>query len=104
MYKQIWEKYLPIVRILMKKSEAGIQTLDLNKLDFDAAGISKSSFKFRIEFRNGRVSNVIHESPIAVELAHQLLDNEQTSQILNKTNIVISASPKYQLTIKPLKS
>lgn len=100
MYKQIWEKYLPIVRILMKKTTSGPQTLDLNKLDFDAAGIAKSSFKFKIEFLNGRISNVIHDSPIAVELAHQLLDNDETNKILNERNIVISVSPRYQMTIK----
>lgn len=103
MYKQIWEKYLPIVRILMKKAESGPQTLDLNKLDFDAAGIARTSFKFKIEFLNGRISNVIHDSPIAVELAHQLLDNDAASKILNKTNIAISVNTRYQMTIKALK-
>lgn len=101
MYKQIWKKYVPVVKILMKKSDSEPQILELNKLDFDSAGVRKTNFKFKIEFHNGKVSNVIHDSPIAVELAHQLLENEQTSEILNDKNFTISVNSKYQLTIQP---
>lgn len=104
MYKQIWKKYVPVVKILMKRSDGEPQILELNKLDFDAAGVRKTNFKFKIDFQNGKVSNVIHDSPIAVELASQLLENEQTSEILNDKDFTISVNTKYQLTITPLEN
>lgn len=102
MYKHIWQKYVPVVKILMKKSDGESQVLELNKLDFEGASIRKTGFKFKIEFHNGKVSNIIHDSPIAVELAQQLLENEKTSEILNDKDFMISLNTKYQLTIKPL--
>lgn len=102
MYKHIWQKYVPVMKILMKKTEGKPQVLELNKLDFEGASIRKTGFKFKIEFHNGKVSNIIHDSPIAVELAQQLLENEWTNQILNDKNFSISLNTKYQLTIKEL--
>lgn len=102
MYKHIWQKYVPVMKILMKKTEDNPQVLELNRLDFEGASIRKTGFKFKIEFHNGKVSNIIHDSPIAVELAQQLMENETTNQILNNKNFSISLNTKYQLTIKQL--
>ena len=38
MYNHIWKKYLPIIKILMKKSSGEDQVLDLNRVDFERAG------------------------------------------------------------------
>ena len=35
MYTQIWNKYLPIIRILLKRSTGSDQTLNLNATDFE---------------------------------------------------------------------
>ena len=37
MYTHIWKKYLPIIRILLKKSITESQVLDLNRIDFERA-------------------------------------------------------------------
>ncbi len=34
MYDSTWLKYLPIIRILMKRSADSVQNLDLNRFDF----------------------------------------------------------------------
>lgn len=102
MYKQLWQKYVPIVRLLMKRSDAEPQTLELNRLDFDGAGVKKSNLKFTIEFQNGKVSNIIHDSRIAMDLSDLLLENEQVNDILSEQDVVISVNTKYQMTIKPL--
>lgn len=103
MYKHIWNKYLPVLKVLLKKSDDKQLILDLNRLDFESSGVKKSGFGFKIEFQKGRVANIIHDSPLALELSHQLLDDEQISELLKKKNFTISLNSKYQLTIKEKK-
>jgi hypothetical protein len=100
MYVHVWNKYLPIIKILMKKSFAGNQTLDLNRIDFEKAGSGrKAGYKFTIEFVNGRVSNIISGSPLASDLAAVLLNDPSTRPILNTSEISISLNTKFQLFI-----
>lgn len=86
----------------MQKTGEETQLLELNKLDFDGAGVKKTNFKFKIEFVNGKVSNIIHDSPLAMELASQLLDNEPTQNILNEKDLLITVNAKYQMIIKAI--
>ena len=47
MFTQAWNKYLPVIRILMKRSVNGPQKLDTNRTDFErAAGGRKLKFTF----------------------------------------------------------
>lgn len=102
MYNHIWKKYLPIIRILMKKSAAGgDQVLDLNRVDFERAGTGrKAGYKFTIEFTDGKVSNVISGSTLAVHLASVIMEDDSAKQILNEGNYEISLNTKFQLSIK----
>jgi hypothetical protein len=87
MYNHIWKKYLPIIRILMKKSAAGDQLLDLNRVDFERAGTGrKAGYKFTIEFTDGKVGNVISGSALAMHLAAVILEDEGAKQIINENN------------------
>ena len=101
MYVHVWNKYLPIIKILMKKSAAGNQTLDLNRIDFERAGSGrKAGYKFNIEFVNGRVSNIISGSPLASDLAAVLLNDPASRAILTTADITISLNTKFQLSFK----
>ncbi len=105
MYNHIWKKYLPIIRILMKKSAAGNQVLDLNRVDFERAGTGrKAGYKFTIEFSDGKVSNVISGSALATNLAAVILEDENARQIINENNYEISLNTKFQLSIKNVKA
>ena len=65
MYAQIWIKYLPIIRILLKRTKQDNQVLDLNRIDFERLGTGrKAGYKFTIEFKNGKVANLISSSTI----------------------------------------
>lgn len=100
MYVHVWNKYLPIIKILMKKSSAGSQTLDLNRIDFERAGSGrKAGYKFTIEFVNGRVSNIISGSALATDLAAVLLNDPAGKAILSNADISISLNTKFQLAI-----
>lgn len=101
MYTHIWLKYLPIIKILMKRSAAGDQTLDLNRIDFERAGTGrKAGYKFTIELTNGRVSNVISNSPLAPDLATVILQDDAIKNLLAANNFQVSLNTRFQLSIK----
>ena len=101
MYNHIWKKYLPIIKILMKKSAAEDQVLDLNRVDFERAGTGrKAGYKFTIEFTDGKVGNVISGSTLAMHLASVILEDDAAKQILQDNNYEVSLNTKFQLSIK----
>ena len=101
MYNHIWKKYLPIIKILMKKSSTGDQVLDLNRVDFERAGTGrKAGYKFTIEFTDGKVGNVISGSTLAMHLASVIMEDDAAKQILKENNYEVSLNTKFQLTIK----
>ena len=103
MYTHIWLKYLPIIKILMKKAAATDQTLALNRIDFERAGSGrKAGYKFTIEFRKGRVSNLISSSPLASNLATVLLQDGVIKDLIQKTDYDVSLNTRFQLHIKNL--
>ena len=101
MYNHIWKKYLPFINIHLKKSAVEDQVLTLNRVDFERAGTGrKAGYKFTIQLTNGRVSNVISGSPLAMNLAAVLLEDENTKKILKEKVYEISLNTKFQLTTK----
>ncbi|MDE3182185.1 MAG: hypothetical protein KGM16_02090 [Bacteroidota bacterium] len=101
MYNHIWKKYLPIIRILMKKSVSDEQVLDLNRIDFERAGTGrKAGYKFKIDFTDGKVGNVISGSPLAMHLAQVIMEDDSAREILNEHNFEVSLNTKFQLTVK----
>ena len=103
MYTQVWTKYLPIIRILLKRSATGDQTLDMKRIDFERAGSGrKAGYKFTIEFRKGRVSNLISSSPLASNLAAVLLQDPVVKDLFLKIDYDISLNTRFQLHIKNL--
>src|SRR2546428_6606625 len=103
MYNQVWKKYLPIINIQLKRSASEERITDLNRMDFERAGIGrKTGYKFTIQLTNGRVSNVISGSPLAMNLAAILLDDENTKKILKDHTYEISMNTKFQLITRDL--
>ena len=103
MYTSIWRKYLPIIKILLKRSANETQTLDLNRVDFERAGSGrKAGYKFTIELNNGKVRNVISGSPLALNLATVLLEDDANADILRNNHYEITLNTKFQLITKNL--
>lgn len=101
MYTNVWNKYLPIIRILLKKTAAADQTLDLNLPDFERAGIArKSGYKFNIVFSKGRVDNVIISSPLASNLAQVLLGDPVIKELFMKNDYHVGMNTKFQMNFK----
>ena len=101
MYTNIWSKYLPIIRIVMKRSLAAEQMLALNAPDFERAGMKrKSGYKFSFGLKEGKLKNVIIDLPLASSLASVLLEDKVINELIQTNEFFISLSPKYELTIR----
>ena len=101
MYNHIWRKYLPFINIQLKRSANGEQVMDLNRVDFERAGTGrKAGYKFMIQFTEGRVTNVISGSPLAMNLASVMLEDENTKKILKQSQYEVSLNTKFQLLTK----
>lgn len=101
MYTQIWSKYLPIIKILLKRTANGDQVLDLNRIDFERAGSGrKAGYKFNIEFNKGRVANIISGSALASDLAFVMLEDINVKTILLENHFTVSLNTKFQLSLK----
>lgn len=101
MYINVWSKYLPIIRIVMKRSLVAEQVLALNAPDFERAGMRrKSGYKFSFGLKEGKLKNVIIDLPLASNLATVLLEDKVVNELIQTNEFYISLSPKYELTIR----
>jgi hypothetical protein len=101
MYTNVWAKYLPIIRIVLKRSLVAEQILALNAPDFERAGLSrKSGYKFLLKFREGKINHVIIDAPIASSLASLLLKDPVIKELFSTNEFHISLNPKFEMTIK----
>jgi hypothetical protein len=101
MYTQTWDKYLPVIRILLKRAVTADQTLQLNSADFQkAATVRKTGHKFTIGFTNGKSDNITGLSDIAKNLSSVLLYDPAAKEILSQNAYTISFDTKCQLTLK----
>ena len=100
MYTQVWSKYLPIIKILLKKSISDDQELTLNRIDFEKLGIArKAGYKFTILFQEGKAANTIGSSQLARDLATVLLENNDTKYLFKHNTYEITLTTKFVLQI-----
>jgi hypothetical protein len=101
MYTAVWNKYLPIIRIVLKRSLSAEQMLALNVPDFQRAGMTrKVGYKFLLKIKDGKLSNVIVDFPLAASLAATLVEDPALQKIFEGNEFHISLNPKFELTIK----
>ena len=100
MYTQTWSKYLPVIKILLKRSISGEQHLTLNVPDFEKKGARKAAEKFAFKFNNGKTNDMIRSSEIAKDLAFVLLNDAAANELISKNHYQISMNSKFQLSIQ----
>lgn len=100
MYTQVWAKYLPIIKILLKKSITADQELALNRIDFEKLGIArKAGYKFTISFEEGKAGNTIGGIQLARDLATVLLENNDTKYLFKHNTYEVTLTTKFVLQI-----
>ena len=104
MYSSVWAKYLPVIRIVLKRSLSSEQMVALNITDFERAGLKrKSGYKFLVKLKEGKLNNVIVDSPVASSFVSSLLGDDAVKQVLADNEFHFTLNPKFQLTIKHIK-
>lgn len=98
MYTFTWKKYLPVIRLLLKKSANEEQTVTLNRTDFEkTTKLRKPNCSFSVEVRKGRIFN----PPVAArDLLEVLMQDPGAEELLRIQQYMISFNSDFQLTIK----
>ena len=97
----VWNKYLSVIRILLKKSATQEQVLDFNRSDFERAGATnKSGYRFTINFINGRPDALFSGNDLVQTFISVLTSDEVINDHLLKNNYTFTFTSKYQLQIK----
>jgi hypothetical protein len=100
-YLQTWKKYLPVIRLHIKRSLVEDQNFKLNITDFESAGDrGKSGYTFNITMENGKVTNNISGSAVARDLYEALKNDEAIKAMISDKNVKISVGKSFVLSIK----
>lgn len=100
-YLMTWKRYLPVIRLHLKKSLTEDQSFKLNIQDFESAGDrGKSGYTFSLAMDNGKVTNNISGSAVARDLYEALKSDETVKAMLQDKSIKISVGKTFVLSIK----
>ena len=100
-YLTTWKRYIPVIRLNLKKSLTEEQQFKLNITDFESAGDrGKSGYTFNITMENGKVTNNISGSAVARDLYEALKADDAIKALLQDKAVKISVGKSFMLTIK----
>src|SRR3954466_1065704 len=98
-YLVTWKKYLPVIRLHIKKSLNGDQQFKLNITDFESAGDrGKSGYTFNVALENGKVMNNISGSAVARDLVEALKADDAIKLMLQNKSVKISVGKSFMLS------
>ena len=99
MYTKVWEKFLPVIRIFLKRAGTAPQTVKLDKIDFDkAGGGKKAGYSYTAELKKGKVTNRL-TSAIALDMIKVLQTDEKAMDTLRAGEFEIELNSKCELSI-----
>jgi hypothetical protein len=102
MYTYTWKKYLPVIRLLLKRSASAEQSLDLNRTDFEkTTKLRKPVCSFAIEIIKGRSATL--NSPVpAKDMLEILMQDSIAAALLRENHYAVSLNSDFKLSIKNL--
>jgi hypothetical protein len=101
MFFQTWVKYIPVIRILLKRSLNEEQKLSMNSSDFHrAAGGRKVKFDFSFSLQNGKLQTTESAPPVGKDLVDALKDDDLCSRFIKKHHLDLSMNKNFELLIK----
>lgn len=100
-FEGVWSRYMPAIRILIKKAVAGEQVISINQSDVErAVGIKKSGYRFSISFIKDRPELLHSNNDIAQAFIAVVTQDEMIREYLRNNDYTFSFNSKYQLQIK----
>jgi hypothetical protein len=98
-YLQLWMKYIPVIRLLLKRSECENQKLQLYKHEFENGGKDKTGYAFGFDMINGKVLNNVRSTAVATDLLQMLDNNSDIRNWLKEHNVRFSMDKTLELHI-----
>lgn len=100
-YVQLWKKYLPVIRLLLKKTEKGEQKLQLYKHEFEKTGAkNKLGYVFTMELLNGKPVTKLEQKAVAHDLLSVMNENEDVAEWLKERHVIISSTRSGEITFQ----
>lgn len=100
MYTIVWKKYLPVIKLLMKKAAAGTQQMGLNKTDFEKDKVArKTNVRFTFKIVNAISHNSSAVPPLGRELLNVLQEDSSVVSMLQRSEYTFSMNSRYELSI-----
>lgn len=100
MYTQLWKKYLPVIRLLLKKTTDGDQKLQLYKHEFESTGArNKLGYIFALEMVNGKPVNKSNKTAVSNDLCILISENEAIATWMKEQHIKISVNRACEMTL-----
>ena len=99
-YTSVWAKYVPIIRILIKKSATAEQVLQFNRIDFERAGYSrKSGYKFTVSIINNKPDTIFTGNELIQTFISVLQDDKVIQEHFLNNSYTFIFSSKFSLRI-----
>src|SRR5688572_33180937 len=98
MFTLTWRKYLPVIILLMKRSDKAEQVLNMNYTDFARATAGKKiklTFS-KVQLNNGRISVETKYSPLATDLILVLQENQQSGSLMRDKQFEFSMNSRSE--------
>ena len=97
----VWGKYIPVIRILLKKSAVLEQTLGMNRADFERAGyVRKSGYKFIVTLNKNKSDTIFAGNELVQTFISVLQDDEVIHGLLVDNDYTFTFTGKFRLSIK----
>ena len=97
----LWTKYLPVIRILLKKSVNGEQQVSLGKMELKSVDNRKNAnYSFNLEISKGKVENRIGSAAIGKDLFTILTNDSVVHDFMRDKTINIRMGNASLMTIK----
>lgn len=100
-YLALWTKYLPAIRILLKKAVAEEQQMSVGKLELQSIDTRKNvNFSFNMEINHGKVENSLAVAALGKDLFSVLNGDSVVRTFLKDKNIAIEMTKATMLKIR----
>jgi hypothetical protein len=100
-YLALWTKYLPAIRILLKKAVAEEQNMAVGKLELQSIDTRKNvNFAFNMEINHGKVENRLAVHVLGKDLFSVLSGDSVVRTFMRDKNIVFEMTNATMLKIR----
>lgn len=100
MYTYAWKKYLPVIRILLKRSSSAEQVLSVNCIDFEKANRNrKNTSSFTLECNKGKLTP-LHPAGAGKEFTDVLLEDAVIKPLIHSNHYIFNFTRNFELYIK----